>query len=90
MKKLFYYIIIRLTTRRAMNAVKIFETIYQSKSNETVVIINNGVSEFTEHGKIKSKKQEIMDTIIYLKSKPNKSKKEKESLYTLEMVLKNM
>ena len=90
MKNLLYYLIIRLTTRRAMNAVKIYETIYHSKPNETVVVINNGGTEFTDNGKIKSKKQEVMDSINYLKSKTNKSKMDKESLYSLEMVLKNM
>jgi hypothetical protein len=51
---------IRLTTRKALNAVKIYETIY------------------------------IIDAINYIKSKSNKTKKDKESLYSLETVLKSM
>lgn len=38
----------------------------------------------------KTKKDELMEGLSYLKSKPNKSIKDKESIYTLEMLLKNM
>lgn len=38
----------------------------------------------------KTKKDELMEGLSYLKSKPNKSVKDKESIYTLEMLLKNM
>ena len=41
MKQLFYYIIIRLTTRHAINAVKIFERIYHPESSKPVIVINN-------------------------------------------------
>jgi hypothetical protein len=90
MKKLFYYLIIRLTTRRALNAVKIFETIYHTKSEEKKVIIINKPTELKDTGTVKSKKQEIVDAINYIKSKTEKTKKDKESLYSLEMVLKNL
>jgi len=89
MKKLFCYLIIRLTTRRALNAVKIFETIYHTKSEEKKVIIINKPTELNT-GTVKSKKQEIVDAINYIKSKTEKTKKDKESLYSLEMVLKNL
>ncbi len=90
MKKLFCYLIIRLTTRRALNAVKIFETIYHTKSEEKKVIIINKPTELKDTGTVKSKKQEIVDAINYIKSKTEKTKKDKESLYSLEMVLKNL
>lgn len=38
----------------------------------------------------KTKKDELIEGLSYLKSKPNKSVKDKESIYTLEMLLKNM
>ena len=82
MKKLFYYLIIRLTTRRALNAVKIYETIYHTKSEEKEVIIINKPTELKDNGKVKSKKQEIIDAINYIKSKTEKTKKDKESLYS--------
>lgn len=90
MKKLFCYLIIRLTTRRALNAVKIFETIYHTKSEEKKVIIINKPTELKDTGTVKSKKQEIVDAINYIKSKTEKTKKDKESLYSLEMILKNL
>jgi len=90
MKKLFCYLIIRLTTRRALNVVKIFETIYHTKSEEKKVIIINKPTELKDTGTVKSKKQEIVDAINYIKSKTEKTKKDKESLYSLEMVLKNL
>ena len=90
MKKLFCYLIIRLTTRRALNAVKIYETIYNIKSEEKEVIIINKPTELNDNGTVKSKKQEIVDAINYIKSKTDKTKKDKESLYSLEMVLKNL
>lgn len=39
---------------------------------------------------IPNKRQEIIDAISYLKNKKVKSKQDKESIYSLEMVLKNM
>lgn len=40
--------------------------------------------------KPKSKRDEIVDSLNYLKSKDVKTKQDRESIYTLEMVLKNM
>ena len=89
-KKLIYYLVIRLTTRRALNAVKIYETIYHRKSEEKEVIIINNKVGLDDKGTVKSKKQEIIDAINYIKSKTDKTKKDKESLYSLETVLKSM
>lgn len=44
----------------------------------------------TPVNKEKSKKQELIDSLNYLKSKPVKTKQDKESIYTLEVVLKTM
>jgi hypothetical protein len=38
----------------------------------------------------KSKKEEVLQSLEYLKSKQVKTKQDKESIYTLEMVLKSM
>ena len=38
----------------------------------------------------KTKKDEILDSLNYLKSKENKTKQDKESISMLEAVLKNM
>jgi hypothetical protein len=92
MKKLFIYLIIRLTTRHAETACKIYQKIYDPESIRPII----NVSQSTETPSVvtvetpKSKKQEIVDSLNYLKSKPVKTKKDKESIYSLEMVLKNM
>jgi hypothetical protein len=43
-----------------------------------------------ETPRVSDKKQEIIASLNYLKNKPIKSKQDKESIYSLEMVLKNM
>jgi hypothetical protein len=40
--------------------------------------------------KPKNKKDEIIQSLNYLKSKDSKSKQDRDSIYTLEMILKNM
>ena len=40
--------------------------------------------------KVKSKKDELLESLVYLKNKSNKTKQDSNSIYTLEMVLKNM
>lgn len=40
--------------------------------------------------KPKTKKDELLESLSYLKSKPFKTKQDRESIYTLEVVLKNM
>lgn len=44
----------------------------------------------TVNSKPVDKKQEIMDSLCYLKSKEKKTNQDKESIYMLEMVLRNM
>jgi hypothetical protein len=44
----------------------------------------------TVNSKPVNKKQEIMDSLCYLKSKEKKTNQDKESIYTLEMILRNM
>jgi hypothetical protein len=44
----------------------------------------------TINSKPVDKKQEIMDSLCYLKSKEKKTNQDKESIYTLEMILRNM
>ena len=48
--------------------------------------INNVVIE----SKPKTKKDKLVESLIYLKLKLNKTKKDRESIYILEMILKNM
>jgi len=88
MKELIKYLVIRLTTRHAKTAIEVYETLYPKKQQPII---------FTEpHPQAKavpvqkSKKDELLESLNYLKSKKVKSKQDKESIYTLETVLKNM
>jgi hypothetical protein len=40
--------------------------------------------------KPKSKKDALLDSLAYLKNKSNKTKQDKDTMYTIEMILKNM
>lgn len=65
---------------------KIMEIIYnEKKQTKSQNKISNGVVKSN-----KTKKEEMIDSLNYLKSKKTKTKQDKESIYTLEMVLKNM
>ena len=55
---------------------------------EEVELINHEDVEVIS--KPKSKRDELLESLSYLKSKSFKTKQDRESIYTLEMVLKNM
>lgn len=95
MKELLKYLIIRCTTRHAKTAIEVYNTLYP-KQKEIVYIekpiitqVENNLS-VTSVPKTKSKRDEIMESLSYLRSKKVKTKQDKESIYSLEMVLNNM
>lgn len=97
MKQLFYYIIIRLTTRHAINALKIYETIYhktesvsKKKSPPKKVEKKKPIKSTSPKFSVDPKKQEILDSLQYLKNKDIKSKQDKGSISMLEGVLATM
>jgi len=63
-----------------------------SENEIPVVNSKNKVSniEIKESPRVKTKKDELLDALNYLKSKCDKSKQDKDSIYTLEVLLKNM
>jgi hypothetical protein len=95
--KLFRYLMIYWTTKDALMAAKIYQMIYFGINSH----VENSVFEDEETydyspvetppaPKVSNKKQEIIDSLKYLKDKPSKTKKDQESIYALEMILKNM
>lgn len=76
-----------MTTRHAKTAIGIYETLYHEKSIAPQSENKTSVKSIPTHN---SKKDEIIQSINYLKSKKVKTKQDKESIYSLEMVLKNM
>jgi hypothetical protein len=93
MKELLKYLVIRCTTRHAKTALEIYNTLYVKQKE--VVYVEKPVTYQVENNMTvssvssKSKKDEILDSLNYLKSKKVKTKQDKESIYSLEMVLKN-
>lgn len=87
MKELLKYLIIRITTRHAKTAIDIYNTLYPNQKE--VVYVDNTTSVVSVQN-VKSKKDEIIDSLNYLKNKKIKTKQDKESIYSLEMVLKNI
>ena len=96
MKELIKYLVIRITTRHAKTAVDIYQILYPVKEKEIVYvdrIINTITSENVSVSSVantNTKKNEILNSLAYLKNKSVKTKQDKDSIYSLEMVLKNM
>lgn len=67
-------------------------TVTKKPRAKTVQLVKKIVKEVPKPRlkKQKSKKDEILEALDYMKSKKGKTKKDKESIYILEMVLKNM
>ena len=57
---------------------------------ESPVIKNKTVLASPQKVTPKTKKDELLDALNYLKSKREKTKQDKDSIYTLEVLLKNM
>jgi hypothetical protein len=94
MKELLKYLVIRCTTRHAKTAIDIYGQLYQKEKD--IVYVEVPITSQVESNMsvktvpVKSKKDEVIETLNYLKSKNIKTKQDKESIYSLEMVLKNM
>ncbi len=95
MKELLKYLVIRMTTRHAKTAIDVYNTLYP-KQKEIIYIEKPIVNQVDSNVSVvsvqntKSKKDEVLDSLNYLKNKKVKTKQDKESIYSLEMVLKNM
>ena len=94
MKELIKYLVIRCTTRHAKTALEVYNTLYPKQTE--VVYLEKPVTSQVENNMTvssvssKSKKDEILESLNYLKSKKVKTKQDKDSIYSLEMVLKNL
>ena len=84
-----------MTTRHAKTAIDVYNTLYP-KQKEIIYIEKPIVNQVDSNVSVvsvqntKSKKDEVLDSLNYLKNKKVKTKQDKESIYSLEMVLKNM
>ena len=90
--KLLKYLIIRVTCKNADTALKVYTTLYP---NVTPIVsqpqvIKQSINVPNSPLKPMDKKQEMIESLEYLKAKSVKSKQDKESISMLEAVLKNM
>ena len=97
MKKLLAYYFIYRTTKDAITAAKIYQMIYHPEKTTNMVDFSPINQKFeyanpsvVETPRVPNQKQEIINSLTYLKNKTIKTKQDKESIYSLEMVLKNM
>lgn len=84
-KELFRHIVFFITKSESKTNM-VMDIVFPELKTERNSIVHNEIKK----EKISTKKQEILDSLNYMKSKKTKTKKDKESIYTLEMVLKNM
>ena len=94
MKKLFIFLIIRLFIRNTDEAIKIYNTLFSTPKDEpkkpSESIIGTTTKRLVEIKKPSTKKEELMESLKYLKEKQGKTKQDKDSIGVLEAVLKNM
>ena len=94
MKKIFAHFVIGMITRDYEKTTKIVNDIYNPKPSvvetDEVDIYESIFDDVEVVSKPKSKKDEVIESLHYLRNKPNPTKQDKESIYTLEMVLRNM
>lgn len=90
--KLLKYLIIRLTTKGSDNAIKVYNTLYPNVPQPIYQpqVVKQSINVPNSPLKPMDKKQEMIESLEYLKSKSVKSKQDKESISMLEAVLKNM
>ena len=93
MKKLIVFLIIRLFIRNTDEAIKVYNTLFPTQPTEPKVpppSIVGTTKKLVEIKKPSTKKDELMESLKYLKDKQNKTKQDKDSIGVLEAVLKNM
>jgi len=84
---------IRFVVRSTDEAIKIYNTIFSEKKveNKTDIIGFTGTTQpIVQIKEPKNKKDELLESLNYLKNKKLKTKQDKESMDVLEAVLKNM
>ena len=92
MKKIFAYVLVNMFTWDPDKSMEIVREFLGDKEPVKPTVNKVVVSNQPQQKKAqpKSKRDELLESLKYLKSKEVKTKQDKESIYTLEMVLKNM
>ena len=93
MKKLMILLTIRFVVRNTDEAIKIYNALFSVQNNNVkndVVGITGTTKPIVQIKKPTTKKDELLESLGYLKSKKIKTKQDKDSIGVLEAVLKNM
>ena len=90
--KLLKYLIIRITCKGSDAAIKVYNTLYPEVKPIVYQpqVVKQPINVPNSPLKPMDKKQEMIESLEYLKGKSVKSKQDKESISMLEAVLKNM
>jgi hypothetical protein len=93
MDKILTYLLILAITKDERKAKMVMDVLYGEKP-KAIVAKTKGVRKSAPVKEVapvvNSKQQEIMDAIGYLKSKPKKTKEDRDKIQMLEVILKSM
>lgn len=84
MKKLFAYYMLLKWTKDPLVAARIYQLLYEGQ------MIEFGIAPVSQVKQTMTKKDELETSLAYLKAKPVKSSKDKESIQMIQAVLNNM
>ena len=97
MDKILTYLLILAITKDERKAKMLMDVLYNEKPKTTVTKTKSVRKPATKLATVKettpvvnSKQKEIIDAIGYLKSKPRKTKEDKDKIQMLEVILKSM
>jgi hypothetical protein len=94
MEKLLSLLLIRIFVHNIDDAIKIYNVIFPEQktvvSDKKSVITGTTTKPIVEIKKPSTKKDELIESLSYLKNKSSKTKQDKDSIGVLEAVLKNM
>jgi len=93
MDKILTYLLILAITKDERKAKMLMDVLYNEKPKTTVTktkSVRKPVTTKETAPVVNAKQKEIMDAIGYLKSKPRKTKEDKDKIQMLEVILKSM
>ena len=91
MDKILTYLLILAITKDERKAKMVMDVLYGEKP-KTIVTKTKGVKKIAPKVEpvVNDKQKEIMDAIAYLKSKPKKTKEDRDKIQMLEVILKTI
>ena len=91
MDKILTYLLILAITKDERKAKIVMDVLYGEKP-KTIATKTNGVKKVAPKVEpvVNDKQKEIMDAIAYLKSKPKKTKEDRDKIQMLEVILKTI